>query len=85
MNDSLYENKNYFVRVNSSGDGYDVVNKETKVVEFTSTQFPECIFASENLNVVLVYKTYEWIQKNAEEKEKSPEAVTSDNVVPLIN
>jgi len=65
-NVSCYENSHYSVRVNDEGKGYSVINKTYNVTEFEAISLPECIFAAENLNVVLVHKTYEWVNKRAE-------------------
>lgn len=69
MDDNIvHENDNYRVVLNDDGDGYGVVNIETGVCEFEAISLPECMFAAENLNVVLVHKTYEWVGKRALEK-----------------
>lgn len=67
-NAECHTNDNYIVRVNGDGDGYVVVNSTTNVIEFRSESLPEAIFAAENLNVVLVHNTYEWVAKRAREK-----------------
>lgn len=64
----VYENDNYMVLINDGGTGYGVMNLPHGVVEFEAKALPECIFAAENLNVVLVHKTYTWIGKQAQEK-----------------
>lgn len=61
----FHSNDNYTVQVNDDVTGYNVVNDHSGVVEFDSESLPECIFAAENLNVVLVHRTFEWIAKNA--------------------
>ena len=61
----FHSNENYTVLVNDDVNGYNVVNDHSGVIEFDSESLPECIFAAENLNVVLVHRTYEWIAKNA--------------------
>jgi len=61
----FHSNENYCVVVNPAGDGYDVINDNSHVTEFQSESLPECIFAAENLNVVLVHNTWEWIARNA--------------------
>jgi hypothetical protein len=61
----FHSNKNYSVRVNADVTGYHVINDNSGVTEFESESLPECIFAAENLNVVLEYATWEWIAKNA--------------------
>ena len=64
----FHGNDNYEVVVNAEGDGYDVVNSNSGIIEFKSESLPECIFAAENLNVVLVHRTFEWVGKRAQEK-----------------
>jgi len=64
----FHSNDNYSVRCNDDLTGYDVINDNSGVVEFTAESLPECIFAAENLNVVLVHRTYEWVAKSAREK-----------------
>jgi hypothetical protein len=76
----VHANENYRVLVNDAGDGYGVMNIPTGVVEFEAIALPECIFAAENLNVVLVHKTYEWIGKQAREKAAVEAEVVSASV-----
>ena len=64
----FHSNDNYEVRVNADMTGYEVVNSNSGVVEFSETSLPECIFAAENLNVVLVHRTYEWVTRRARER-----------------
>lgn len=64
----FHSNDNYTVVVNQEGDAYNVVNDHSGIVEFSSASLPECIFAAENLNVVIVHRTYEWVAKRAREK-----------------
>jgi len=64
----FHSNDNYTVTVNAAGDAYDVTNDNSNVVEFTSNSLPECMFAAENLNVVIVHRTFEWVGKRAQEK-----------------
>ena len=66
MSKIVHENENYAVCINADGDGYEVVNTSYNVTEFDAISLPECIFAAENLNVVLTHKTYEWIAKRAD-------------------
>lgn len=68
MSEALYTNDNYEVHVNSDGNGYDVVNIQTGIVEYENQQLPDCIFAAESMNSVLVHRTYEWIAKQARRK-----------------
>lgn len=68
-NNTVHNNENYWVVINDEGDGYGVVNRETGVTEFEAQSLPECIFAAENLNVVLVFKTYAWVGKRAMDRE----------------
>lgn len=70
MSDNLHENENYIVRVSAEGIAYEVMNKITGVIEFDSRNLPECIFASENMNVVITHKTYEWIAKKADDQKR---------------
>lgn len=64
----FHSNDNYSIVVNDDVTGYNVVNDNSGVVEFQSESLPECIFAAENLNVVLVHRTYEWVAKRAREQ-----------------
>lgn len=43
---SLYENEYYIVTVNVNGDGYDVTNKQTGVVESREARLPYAIIAA---------------------------------------
>lgn len=63
-----HSNENYSITVNEAGTAYNVTNDHSGVIEFESESLPECIFAAENLNVVLVHRTYEWIRKRAKEQ-----------------
>ena len=65
MSNAVHINENYGVYVNEASDGYMVTNLTTKIVEFEAISLPECMFAAENLNVVIVHKTYEWVGKRA--------------------
>lgn len=83
---TMHTNDCYYVMINTEADGYGVINRQTGVCEFESISLPECIFAAENLNVVLVYKTYEWIGKRAAEQDlidRDKAAESKGNVVPL--
>ena len=64
----FHSNDNYTVYCNADGDGYDVRNDYSEVIEFKSESLPECIFAAENLNVVLVHRTFDWISKRAADR-----------------
>ena len=68
VNKIFHSNDNYSVIVNEEGTGYQVVNDHSGVVEFEEASLPECIFAAENLNVVLVHRTYEWVSKRARDR-----------------
>ncbi len=61
----FHSNDNYSVAVNGDVTGYTVTNDDSGVVEFEAESLPECIFAAENLNSVLVHRTYEWVAKRA--------------------
>ena len=63
---TVHTNQHYEVRVGASG--YEVVNLETAVIEETTKNLPDALFAAENMNAVLVHKTYEWIGKRARER-----------------
>ena len=70
----FHSNDNYEVQCAQNADArggldYVVINTNSGVCEFESESLPECIFAAENLNVVLVHRTYEWIAKNAIKRE----------------
>lgn len=87
MANNLHTNNNYEIVVNTTADGYNVVNRITSVVEVQSTSLPECIFAAENLNVILVHRTYEWVAKQAAERmaaEESP-VTTQEDSGPALN
>lgn len=43
---SLFDNKNYTVELNDNSDGYNVVNKETGVIEYTESSLPRCIIVA---------------------------------------
>jgi hypothetical protein len=64
----FHSNDNYSVVVNDDVTGYNVVNDNSGVTEFDAESLPECIFAAENLNVVLVHRTYEWVAKRAQDQ-----------------
>ena len=64
----FHSNENYTIVVNDEVTGYQVINNNSGVVEFEAESLPECIFAAENLNVVLVHRTYEWVAKRAREQ-----------------
>ncbi len=83
----VYDNDNYVVIINDDGDGYGVMNERTGVVEFEAIALPECIFAAENLNVVLIFETYKWIGKQAQAKADKEEAEVSKlaTVTELLN
>ena len=67
-NKIFHSNENYSVRVNDGTTGYDVINDNSNVTEFESESLPECIFAAENLNAVLVHRTFEWVSKRARDQ-----------------
>lgn len=79
MSNAIHANENYHVRINDDGSGYEVINDQTGVAEFTADQLPECIFAAENLNVVLEFKTYEWIRKAAQKKSAAELGLVQSN------
>lgn len=64
----FHSNENYEVRVNEDMTAYDVINSNSGVTEHTSESLPECLFTAENLNVVIVHRTYEWVAKRAQEQ-----------------
>lgn len=64
---TVHTNQHYEVRVGING-GYEVVNLETAVIEEETKNLPDAMFAAENMNAVLVHKTYEWIGKRARER-----------------
>lgn len=76
----VYDNENYTILINNEGTGYGVMNVPTGVIEFEAISLPECMFAAENLNVVLVHKTYEWVGKRAREQT----AKEAGNVISLV-
>lgn len=67
----LYENKNYKVTLPENGVKYEVVNKETGVVEFTEASLPRCVIVALEYDQVL--EKY----LNVEEQVNAP------NVIPL--
>lgn len=64
----FHSNENYSVMVNDDCTAYLVTNDHSTVVEFESNSLPECIFAAENLNVVIVHRTFEWVAKRAQDQ-----------------
>lgn len=64
----FHSNENYSVVVNDDVTAYLVRNDHSTVIEFESNSLPECIFAAENLNVVLVHRTFEWVAKRAQDQ-----------------
>ncbi len=64
----FHSNENYDVVLNDEGTGYNVRHNVSGVAEFESPSLPECIFAAENMNVVLEHRTYEWVAKRAREQ-----------------
>jgi hypothetical protein len=75
----FHSNDNYSVVVNEAGDGYNVLNDNSDVIEFKSESLPECIFAAENLDVVLVHRTYEWVKKRARDQAVKDAGITRIN------
>lgn len=67
-NVAVHSNENYAVSVNEAGDGYEVVNTTHNVVEFAAISLPECIFAAENLNVVITHATWKWVAHSADQR-----------------
>jgi len=83
---SVHENENYAVAVNSAGDGYEVVNKNHNIVEFEAISLPECIFAAENLNVVITHATWKWVAKSADaQAEQDRKSAATNAGLKLIN
>ena len=78
MGKIFHSNENYEVRVNADTTAYDVINSFSGVVEFNTESLPEAIFAAENMNSVLVYRTYEWIAKSAAKKDAPSLAAVTD-------
>lgn len=64
----FHSNENYSVVVNDDVTGYNLINDNSGVVEHTCDALPDAIFTAENFNVVLVHRTYEWVNKRAAEK-----------------
>lgn len=79
----FHSNDNYTVQGNEDSTEYNVVNSFSGIVEFNAPSLPECIFAAENLNVVLVHRTYEWVGKRAQEQ-AAKEAGIVDRVPPGV-
>jgi hypothetical protein len=52
-NMTLYENKYFTVELNEDKDGYDMINKETGVVEFGGAILAEIIMAAQSSESVL--------------------------------
>lgn len=66
----LHDNKNYSVRVAHKAFTtdycvyhrcYEVVNKETEVVEYYCPTLPDAIHYAEHLNQALETKAWEWV------------------------
>lgn len=70
----LYENKNYKVTLPTDAVKYEVVNKETGVVEFTEASLPRCI---------IVALEYDQVLDKYLPKEPVEETAHAPNVVPL--
>jgi hypothetical protein len=81
----VHSNDNYCVLINDEGTGYGVMNTPTGVIEFEAISMPECIFAAENLNVVIVYKTYEWVGKRAERQKREDDLESAVSPVSSIS
>lgn len=67
----FHTNDSYEVILNPEGDGYQLRNNSSKVIEFESQQLPECIFAAENLAAILRHRTWEYIAQQAQEESAS--------------
>ena len=76
MSEYLHENQNYVVGVlqrqielagNFYLEGYAVVNKETHVTEYVTPSLPDAIFQSEQFNLVLRKRTWEWMQEEGDD------------------
>jgi hypothetical protein len=82
----VHDNENYAVAVTGSGTGYEVVNKNYNVTEFESISLPECIFAAENLNVVITHETWKWVAKTADSQaEQDRKTAAMSSGLKLIN
>lgn len=68
MSDAIYTNNNYEVHVNDAGDGYNIVNINTGVIDGTAGSEPEAKHRATELNVALVHNTHEWMEKRARER-----------------
>ena len=73
---TVHSNTHYRVIVNDEGTGYRVINIATGVTEAESINLPECIFAAENLDAVLTFKTYEWVARRAEKQQEADRQTT---------
>jgi hypothetical protein len=81
----FHSNDNYSVIVNDEATEYNVVNDNSGITEFHSESLPECIFAAENLNVVLVHRTYEWVAKRARDQAVKESGIKVVNPVTELN
>ena len=80
----FHSNDNYTVAVNEECTAYEVINDNSGVVELIAESLPEAIFGAENLNVVLVHRTFEWVGKRAQEKAIAEAGIqTLSSVTPL--
>lgn len=70
--DSLYENDHYRIHVAGFIEtaiiagtpypaGYAVVNKETQIAEYVSTQLPDAYSAAFHMSVSLTERPWEWV------------------------
>jgi len=81
----FHSNENYEVIVNEEVTEYLVKNSNSGVIEFQAPSLPECIFAAENLNVVLTHRTFEWVAKRAQEQAAKDIGLVKGSGVSRIN
>jgi hypothetical protein len=54
------------VRVNAGADGYDMVNRETGVIEGENKSLPTLVSEAEQSNCYLIHQTWQWIRRQSE-------------------
>ena len=63
---NLHENESYLVRVDGDGTQYEMVNRETGVVEAVNKSLPTLISEAEQSNCYLIHSTWQWIRRQSE-------------------
>lgn len=74
----IHETANYFVCIGATG--YDVINRNTGVVEATEQMLPQAILHAENSNSFFVNQLWRWV---ATQGAASREALDKDESLEL--